>query len=106
MPHSSLGYRRPARKFCTPFHRNAQSSDHNLIDGADGKHYLARQIEPGSLRTLRLGLEGAASLTAVAPRTWTAKLEAFSAPFGGRDKPNGDSAARWNREGWKLNGSV
>jgi len=54
--------------FCTPVHRFAQRFDQDLIDGANGKHYLARQIEPGSLRTLRINLRGAASLTVVAPR--------------------------------------
>ena len=56
------------RHFCTLFHRFAQRFDQNLIDGANGTLYLARQIEPGSFRTLRINLEGAASLTAVAPR--------------------------------------
>jgi hypothetical protein len=73
-----------ARGFCTSAHRFAQRFDQNLIDGTNEKHYLARQIEPGSLRTLRLSLQGAASLTAVAPRNWTAKLEASTVPFGGR----------------------
>jgi len=57
-----------AKQFCTPVHRFAQGFDPNLIDGANGNHYLANQIEPGSFRTLRINLEGAASLTAVAPR--------------------------------------
>jgi hypothetical protein len=48
-------------QICTRF-------DHNFIDGESGKDYRARQIEPRSLRTLRLSGEGAASLTAVAPR--------------------------------------
>jgi hypothetical protein len=38
----------PRSSFCTPVHRFAQSSDQNLIDGANGNHYLARQIEPGA----------------------------------------------------------
>jgi hypothetical protein len=54
--------------FCTPVHRFAQEFRENSIDGAKGKYYFAFQIEPGSLRTLRINLEGAASLTAVAPR--------------------------------------
>jgi len=54
--------------FCTRVHRYAQGFDQNLIDGANGNHYLARQIEPGSFRTLRINLEGAISLTADAPR--------------------------------------
>jgi hypothetical protein len=49
-------------------HRFAQVFDANLIDGANGKIYFAFQIEPGSLRTLRINLEGAANLTVVAPR--------------------------------------
>jgi len=57
-----------AGDFCTPVHRFAQTFDHNLIDAAKGKDYLAPQIEPGSFRTLRINLEGAASVTAVAPR--------------------------------------
>jgi hypothetical protein len=56
------------QNFCTPVHRFAQEFGENLIDGAKGKYYFASQIEPGSLRTLRINLEGAASLTAVAPR--------------------------------------
>jgi len=56
------------RHFCTLFHRFAQRFDQNLIDGANGTLYLARQIEPGSFGTLRINLEGAASLTAAAPR--------------------------------------
>src|SRR5260370_852068 len=55
------------REFCTCAHRFAQGFDQNLIDAANGKLYLARQIEPGSFRTLRINLEGATSLTAVAP---------------------------------------
>ena len=50
--------------FAQAVHRFPQRFDQNLIDGASGNYYLARQIEPGSLRTLRLGLEDAASLTA------------------------------------------
>jgi hypothetical protein len=42
--------------------------EQNLIDGAKGNIYLALKIEPGSLRTLRINLEGAANLTVVAPR--------------------------------------
>jgi hypothetical protein len=56
-----------------------------LIDGANEKFYFAYQIEPGSLRTLRINLEGAASLTAAAPRNWIAKLEACTVSFEGRD---------------------
>jgi len=47
--------------FCTPVHRFAQVFDQNLIDAENEKDYLARQIEPGSLRTLRISLEGAAT---------------------------------------------
>jgi hypothetical protein len=54
--------------FCTPVHRNAQEFGENSIDGTKEKYYFASQIEPGSLRTLRINLEGAASLTAAAPR--------------------------------------
>jgi hypothetical protein len=43
-------------------HRFAQCFAQISIDGAIVKVYLAHQIEPGSLRTLRLSLEGAASL--------------------------------------------
>jgi hypothetical protein len=56
------------REFCTIIHRFAQWFAQNLIDDGNGKDYLARQIEPGSLRTLRVNLDGAASLTAVVPR--------------------------------------
>jgi hypothetical protein len=58
----------PGWKFCTCVHRFAQRFDENLIDGENGKDYFALQIEPGSLRTLRINLEGAANLTVVAPR--------------------------------------
>ena len=54
--------------FCTPVHRFAQGFDQILIDGANGNFYLAPQIEPGSFRTLRISLEGAANLIVVAPR--------------------------------------
>jgi hypothetical protein len=60
--------RRGQKGFCTRVHRFAQEFDTNLIDGANGKYYFASQIEPGSLRTLRINLEGATSLTAVASR--------------------------------------
>ena len=55
------------RDFCTLVHRFAQRFDRNFIDAAKGKDYLALQIEPGSFRTLRINLEGATSVTAVAP---------------------------------------
>jgi hypothetical protein len=54
--------------FCTSMHRFAQAFTRNLIDGKMGKVYFAFQIEPGSLRTLRINLEGAANLTVAAPR--------------------------------------
>jgi hypothetical protein len=54
--------------FCTSVHRFAQVFDTNLIDAEIGKDYFAFQIEPGSLRTLRINLRGAANLTVVAPR--------------------------------------
>jgi hypothetical protein len=54
----------PAGEFCTIVHRFAQVFDQNLIDGENEKDYFAFQIEPGSLRTLRINLEGASSLTA------------------------------------------
>src|SRR6266849_4503327 len=52
------------REFCTRVHRFAQGCEQNLIDGMNGKLYLAFQIESG-------------------------KLEAFKVQFGGRDQPNG-----------------
>jgi len=69
------------QEFCTSVHRFAQLCDQNLIDGADNYIYLAPQIEPGSLRTLRINLEGAARL-------------------------NIGCAARLNREARSLNGFV
>src|SRR6266550_4618309 len=90
---------RSRREFCTTVHRFAQSCEQNFIDVANGKHYLARQIEPGSFRTLRINLEGAASLTAVAPRDRTAKLEALTKRFGGCNKLNRGCTTRGNREG-------
>jgi hypothetical protein len=71
----------PAGEFCTIVHRFAQVFDQNLIDGENEKDYFAFQIEPGSLRTLRINLEGASSLTA-------------------------ECAARLNREARSLNGFV
>jgi len=56
------------QEFCTSMHRFAQPFDTNLIDGEKRKVYFPFQIEPGSLRTLRINLEGAANLTVVAPR--------------------------------------
>jgi len=53
----------------------------NLIDAEKGKDYFAFQIEPGSLRTLRINLEGAARLII-------------------------GCAARLNREARSLNGFV
>jgi hypothetical protein len=58
----------PAGKFCTIVHRFAQVFETNLIDGENEKDYFPFQIEPGSLRTLRINLEGAANLTVDAPR--------------------------------------
>ncbi|PYU48793.1 MAG: hypothetical protein DMG48_18880 [Acidobacteria bacterium] len=71
----------PARDFCTLVHRFAQVFDTNLIDDEKRNIYLAHQIEPGSLRTLRINLEGAARL-------------------------NIGRAARLNREARSLNGFV
>jgi hypothetical protein len=68
-------------EFCTGVHRFAQVFARNLIDEEKGKDYFAFQIEPGSLRTLRINLEGAASFTA-------------------------GCAARLNREARSLNGFV
>jgi hypothetical protein len=56
------------QNFCTPMHRFAQLSHPICIDAAHKNFYFAFQIEPGSLRTLRINLEGAANLTVVAPR--------------------------------------
>jgi hypothetical protein len=56
------------REFCTSVHRFAQVFAQNFIDGEKRKDYFAFQIEPGSLRTLRINLRGAANLTVVAPR--------------------------------------
>jgi hypothetical protein len=47
--------------FCTTMHRFAQSFDQNLIDVLERNFYRARQIEPGSLKTLRLSFEDAAA---------------------------------------------
>ncbi len=49
------------RRFCTCVHRFAQSLQQNSIDVVKENEYLARQIEPGSLRTLRVSFEGAAA---------------------------------------------
>jgi len=76
-------------------HRFAQRFDQILIDGANGNHYLATQIEPGSLRTLRINLEGAASLTAAAPRDWIAKLKAFTAHLEGATRLTAVTPPDW-----------
>jgi hypothetical protein len=55
-------------EFCTCVHRFAQNCNQILIDGENGRDYFASQIEPGSLRTLRINLEGVANLTVAAPR--------------------------------------
>jgi hypothetical protein len=47
--------------FCTPIHNFAQTFPHNSIDAAKHCDYLPRQIEPGSVRTLRLSSKGAAT---------------------------------------------
>jgi hypothetical protein len=47
--------------FCTTIHSFAQSFRQNLIDALLENFYLAHQIEPGSLKTLRLSFEGAAA---------------------------------------------
>jgi hypothetical protein len=49
------------RLFCTPVHNFAQTFPHNSIDAAKHCDYLPRQIEPGSVRTLRLSSKGAAT---------------------------------------------
>src|SRR6266403_2016234 len=56
--------RESRREFCTTVHRFAQSCEQNFIDVANGKHYLARQIDSGSFETFQIGLQGTASLTA------------------------------------------
>src|SRR5258707_8469675 len=76
---------RSPKEFCTSLHRFAQVFSTNLIDGEKRKVYFAFQIEPGSLRTLRINLRGAANLTVVAPRDWIAKLEALAVSYGGCD---------------------
>src|SRR6266478_1229544 len=85
--------------FCTSVHRFAQSCEQNFIDVANGKHYLARQIEPGSFRTLRINLEGAASLTAGCAANRTVKREALTNRFGECSKLNRGCTTRGNREG-------
>ena len=50
------------RNFCTIVHSFAQCFIHISIDAANEKAYFAFQIEPGSVRTLRLSFQGAASL--------------------------------------------
>jgi hypothetical protein len=67
-PAAEMNHVSRRREFCTIVHRFAQVFDTNLIDGANGNIYFAFQIEPVSLRTLRINLEGAANLTVVAPR--------------------------------------
>jgi hypothetical protein len=55
------------RFFPTPIHTFAQPFPPISIDAQNRIHYLPHQIEPGSLKTLRLSFERAA-LTGVAPR--------------------------------------
>jgi hypothetical protein len=45
----------------TPVHNFAQIFPTNLIDAQQHKEYLPRQIEPGSVRTLRLSSKNAAT---------------------------------------------
>jgi hypothetical protein len=45
----------------SPIHTLAQPPRHNPIDAPNHFHYLPRQIEPKSLKTLRLMVEGAAA---------------------------------------------
>jgi hypothetical protein len=47
--------------FCTLIHKFAQIFPHNSIDALQHCDYLPRQIEPGSVRTLRLSSKGAAT---------------------------------------------
>jgi len=49
------------RAFCTTIHSFAQSFRQNLIDALRQNFYLAHQIEPRSLRTLRLSFEDVAA---------------------------------------------
>ena len=50
-----------ANRFCTAVHTFAQSLQQNSIDGLKQNEYRSRQIEPGSLKTLRVSFEGAAA---------------------------------------------
>jgi len=47
--------------FPTPVHTFAQASQQNSIDDVTRKEYLPLQIEPKSLKTLRLSFESAAA---------------------------------------------
>jgi hypothetical protein len=84
--------------FCTIVHRFAQRFAPNLIDAENKKLYLAPQIEPGSLRTLRLSLQGAAASPQLR-RGIERKLRSRIGPSGWCDKPNGRYAASGYREG-------
>lgn len=53
-------------KICTLIHRFPQQLEKNSVDEKNVNHYLRREIEPRSLRTLRLSSDDAISLTAVA----------------------------------------
>jgi hypothetical protein len=49
------------KMFCTIVHMFAQSFAGNLIDGKKDERYRAPQIEPGSLKTLRVNVRHAAA---------------------------------------------
>jgi len=49
------------RFFPTPIHKFAQRSSPISIDARKRQEYLPRQIEPKSLKTLRLSFESAAA---------------------------------------------
>ena len=48
-------------------HRLSQGYSQNFIAGLNERHYLSRQIEPGSPKALRLNLRGRIGLAADAP---------------------------------------
>jgi hypothetical protein len=58
-------------------HKFAQSFPTISIDAPEHTDYLARQIEPGSFRTLRLSSKRRNCLTAVAQRDLNRKLQAL-----------------------------
>jgi hypothetical protein len=87
-PFSDAGSEPP---FCTLVHIFAQRFLRNLIDARKHNHYLARQIEPGKLETLRISLEAQQPHGGCAARL-NQEAENFTAQFKRAQQLNGRCA--------------